>query len=89
MKPLSKRATTALEALRAGGGFWTGMAPAYTCGLFGGVEIRTVLMGPDNGRIKGVGAATLEELEKAGFEFAASDEMMGTVRRLKQGAGIS
>ena len=41
-------------------------------------------MGPDNGRIKGVGAAALIELEKADFEFAVTNEMMGTVRRLKQ-----
>ena len=39
-------------------------SPPYSHGLFCGVEVRTVLMGPDNGRIKGVGAAALIELEK-------------------------
>jgi hypothetical protein len=84
MKPLSKRAATALEALQAGGGFWTGMAPAYSHGMFSGPEIRTVLMDSKNHRIKGVGGAALEELETAGFEFAVTDENLGTVRRLKQ-----
>ena len=59
MKQLSKRATTALEALKAGGGFWTGVMPSYSFIGFVGVEVRTVLMGPENGRIKGVGAAAL------------------------------
>lgn len=43
----------------------------------------TVLMGPDNGRVKGVGTAALGEPEAADFQFAASNEMMGAVRHLK------
>jgi len=40
-------------------------------------------MGPDNGRVKGVGTAALGEPEAADFQFAASNEMMGAVRHLK------
>jgi hypothetical protein len=83
LKQLSKRATTALEVLKAGGGFWTGVMPSYSAIGLAGVEVRTVLIGPDNGRIKGFGAAAFGELEEAGFEFIATNEMMGTVRRLK------
>lgn len=89
MKQLSKRATTALEALKAGGGFWTGVMPSYCVIGFVGVEVRTVLMGPQNERIKGVGAAALGELKTAGFEFVATNEMMGTVRRLKTTEAVS
>jgi hypothetical protein len=89
LKQLSKRAAIALEALKAGGGFWTGVMPNYSTIGLDSVEVRTVLMGPENKRIKGVGAAALSELEAAGFEFVATNEMLGTVHRLKTSNTVS
>lgn len=49
-------------------------------------SLATVPMDANNARIRGVGGAALGELERAVYEFVATDEIWGTVRRLKVSA---
>jgi hypothetical protein len=81
-KPLSRRAATALETLRAGGYFWTGAVRSYCYGRAGGIEIRTRLIAATNTVVKNVGGAALVELKADGYQFTVETTSVGDITKM-------
>jgi hypothetical protein len=88
-KPLSRRAATSLETLRAGGYFWTGAVRSYCYGHAGGIEIRTRLIAAANTVVKGVGGAALVELKADGYQFTVETTSVGDISKLVGEAGVA